>query len=60
MITRGLVTQRALISRFEAAKDIRQETSYADDLPKYVANLNRVERDYLNVEESKIDLPSWI
>lgn len=60
MIARGLVAHAALIARFEAAKDIRQDTSYADDLPKYVANLNRVERDYLGVAESEIELPPWV
>jgi hypothetical protein len=60
MIALGLVAHDALIARFEAAKDIRQDTSYADDLPKYIANLNRVERDYLGVAESAIELPSWV
>jgi hypothetical protein len=60
MIDGGFVTHHALITRFEAAKDIRQESSYADDLPKYVDNLHRVERDYLGVDESEIELPPWI
>jgi hypothetical protein len=60
MITRGLVDHAALIARFEAAKDVRQYTAHADDLPKYVENLHRVERDYLGVEESEIELPGWI
>ncbi len=60
MIARSLVPHDALLARFEAAKDIRQDTGYADDLPKYVANLNRVERDYLGVDESEIELPSWV
>ena len=31
-----------------------------DLLPRYVRNLNRVERDYLVVDETTIDLPEWI
>jgi hypothetical protein len=34
MIARGLVTHSTLLARFEAAKDIRQDSSYADDLPR--------------------------
>lgn len=32
----------------------------ADDVPTYCANLNRVERDFLAVDETEIELPSWI
>ena len=60
MIPRGLVTHDVLIARFEAAKDVRKDTAYADHLPTYVANLNRVERDYLGVDETEIELPSWV
>jgi hypothetical protein len=60
MISSGLVTHGALAARFEAAKDIRQDSSYAYDLPKYVPNLHRVERDYLGVQESTIELPPWV
>lgn len=60
MIARGQVSHAALIGRFEAAKDVRQDTAYADDLPKYVDNLHRVERDYLGVEETEIELPGWV
>ena len=60
MISSGLVTHGPLVARFEAAKDIRQDSSYAYDLPKYVANLHRVERDYLGVQESTIELPPWV
>ena len=30
------------------------------DLPRIVANLHRVERDMLGVDETDIELPSWI
>jgi hypothetical protein len=32
----------------------------AEDLPRYVRNLQEVERDMLGVNESEIDLPGWI
>ncbi|MEY4579181.1 MAG: hypothetical protein RL701_3884 [Pseudomonadota bacterium] len=60
MISLGFVSHEALLARFHAAKDMRECTAYADDLPTYVVNLNRVERDFLGVAESEIDLPSWV
>ncbi|MGA2079014.1 MAG: hypothetical protein ABSH53_00120 [Holophaga sp.] len=32
----------------------------AEDLPRYVKNLHRIERDLFFVEESEIELPDWI
>lgn len=32
----------------------------ADDLDKYISNLNRIERDLLGVPESEIDKPDWM
>jgi len=32
----------------------------AEDLPKYVVNLHRVERDFFGIAPTKIDLPDWI
>ncbi len=32
----------------------------AADLPRFAGNLHRVERDLLGVDESEIDLASWI
>ena len=34
--------------------------SRAADLPKYVRNLHRVERDMLGVAETAIELPGWL
>lgn len=31
----------------------------AEDLPKYVENLHAVERDYLGVPETPLELPDW-
>lgn len=60
MITRGLVPHERLLDRFRAAVDEFSGDARASDLPKYVANLNRVERDMLDVDETEIELPSWI
>jgi len=60
MIERELVPHERLIDRFRAAVDAFIGDARAENLPKYVANLHRVERDMLLVSETEIDLPSWI
>lgn len=60
MIQRGLVPHHKLLDRFRSAVDAFACDARAEDLPKYVEHLNRVERDMLDVEETDIELPSWI
>jgi hypothetical protein len=60
MIERELVSHERLLDRFRAAVDEFAGDARAEDLPKYVANLHRVERDMLGVDETEIELPSWI
>ena len=60
MVDRSLVDHRTLVERFRSAVDMFSGEARAEDLPRYVRHLHRVERDYLLVEESKIDLPDWI
>jgi hypothetical protein len=60
MIARDLVAHEKLIERFMAAVDEFSGDARAEDLPKYVVNLHRVERDMLGVDETEIELPSWI
>jgi hypothetical protein len=60
MIDRDLVPHDLLIARFRAAADLYVLDARASDLPRYVANLHRVERDLLTVPETEIELPSWI
>jgi len=60
MIDLGLVSHDRLIERFRAAVDEFSGDARAEDLPRYVAHLHRVERDMLGVAESEIELPSWI
>jgi hypothetical protein len=60
MVERGLVAHDELLTRFRAAVDYYTLDARADDLPEYVSNLNRIERDVLGVPESVIDLPDWL
>lgn len=60
MIQRGLVPHDRLIDRFREAVDVFIYDARGADLPKYIANLHRVERDMLGVPETEIELPSWI
>jgi len=60
MIERGLVPHERLIERFRSALDEFSGDARAEDLPKYLANLHRVERDMIGITDSEIELPSWI
>jgi hypothetical protein len=60
MADMGLIDHPRLVERFRAAVDIFSHDARADDLPEYIRNLNRIERDDLLVPESKIELPEWI
>ena len=51
------MNHRRLIERFQSAVDVYGGDARADDLPKYVRNLHRVERDHLGVPETEIELP---
>ncbi len=60
MVERGLVQHDDLAARFREAVDYFACDARAEDLPRYVANLHRVERDMLGVAETPIELPAWI
>lgn len=60
MVERGLVDHGLLVERFREAVDGYLLDARAEDLPRYVANLHRVERDLLAVPETAIELPSWL
>jgi hypothetical protein len=60
MVDRNLLRHEELIARFQAAMDIWQDGAQAVELPRYIANLNAVERDMLFVTESEFELPSWV
>lgn len=56
----GLLDHARLVERFEAAVDFHSTSAYAEDFGRFIANLNRVERDFLRVPESEIALPDWL
>lgn len=60
MIQRGLVPHDELITRFRSAVEVFSHDARAEDLPKYIEHLHRVERDMLDVDETEIELPSWV
>jgi hypothetical protein len=60
MIDRRYVEHEKLIARFRDAVDYFSCDARADDLPKYVANLHKVELDYFDVAATPIELPSWV
>lgn len=59
MIERNLVSHGALVGRFQNAIDFAMDAR-ADDIPQYVCNLQRLERDEFGVAETVFDLPNWI
>jgi len=60
MVRRGLIDPTRLRERFQSAVDGWAMDARADDLPRVVRNFHRVQRDELLVDESEIDLPSWV
>ena len=56
MVQRDLVPHRRLVDRFRSAFDLFSYDARAADLPRYVENLQRVERDMLGEPETEIDL----
>jgi hypothetical protein len=60
MVERDLVPHDDLILRFRSAVEIYSMDSRADELPTYVRNLNRVERDLFGLRPTEIELPHWV
>lgn len=60
MIKRDLVPHARLVERFRTAADGWAGGGLGDRLPQYIKSLNEVERDMLGVDETEIELPSWI
>ena len=60
MIDLKMVSHPVLIERFKAAVDYFLLDSRAGDLPKCIENLHEVERDLFLVDETEIELPTWI
>ncbi len=60
MVDRDLVPHAVLVERFRSAADVFSGDARAEDLPRYVRNLHRVERDLYGVAESEVELPAWV
>ncbi|HEX5660845.1 MAG TPA: DUF6036 family nucleotidyltransferase [Polyangiales bacterium] len=59
MIDLEHVPHMRLVDRFRSALDLAIDFR-ADQVPLYIANLNRVERDFFGVDESSFELPGWV
>ncbi len=60
LISKKLLPHDKLLERFRLVVDYYSMDARSEDFPKYVENLNKVERSMLFVPESKIELPDWI
>jgi hypothetical protein len=60
MVKKGLVPHARLVERFRSAVDVFSYDARAEELPRYVRNLHRVERDGYGAEGTDIELPGWI
>jgi hypothetical protein len=60
MIRLGRLPHARLVERFLSAVDTFICDARGPDLPKYIANLHRVEEDMLGVPATEIELPSWL
>jgi hypothetical protein len=60
MAKRHLLNPSLLVERFELAKDHWLLGSRAPELKYYIENLHTIQRDYLFVKETPIELPDWL
>ncbi len=60
MVELGLVDPAVLVERFQSAVERVWMDARADDLPRYVRNLNWLQRDLLGVDETEVDLPPGV
>jgi hypothetical protein len=60
MVKRNLVEPDKLLERFLLAKESWLIDSRAPELRTYIENLHEVQREFLRVPETPIDLPSWL
>jgi hypothetical protein len=56
----GAIDHTRLIAGFRSAMERWELGSHADELPGYIENLHVVERDFLFVKETEIELPNWL
>ena len=60
MVDRELVPHGLLLERFRSAVEAFSLDARAAEIPRYVANLHLVERDFFDTEETEIELPPHI
>lgn len=60
MVDLEKVDHARMIERFQAAVETYSMDARAEDLPRYVRNLHRIERDCFQLPETTIAMPSWI
>jgi hypothetical protein len=58
MVDGGHVEHSRLVERFRAAVDAFSSDARAEDLPRYVRNLHRVERDFLSLPKRRSSYPT--
>ncbi len=59
MVVADRVPHARLVDRFRSAVDEFECAARFEELPKCLASLHQVERDYLGVTPSDIELPEW-
>lgn len=59
MAEMGVVDPGVFVERFMSAYDGNLMSAIVDDYPKILANFHAVQRDWLYMDETEIDLPSW-
>jgi hypothetical protein len=57
MIDRDLVPHGLLIARFRAALEGFEMDSRAENVPRYIDRLHRIERDFFNLDPTDIEVP---
>lgn len=60
MVDLDLVDHGALVARFQAAMEGYDMDARAEELPRYIERLHRIERELLGRPESAIHLPNWM
>lgn len=59
MANLGAVDPTLFLERFKNALDANSMSAVADDYPMIVDNFHAVQRDWLFVDESDVELPNW-
>lgn len=59
LVSKKLIPHGKLLERFRLVIDYHSMDARAEEFPKFVKNLNEVER-MMHAPESKIELPDWI